>query len=95
MSAFFNISSLCLGFLSWFLPLLSMKTKKIPIHPSGISFLCCALALLLQLAEVNHRIGIGDAAAVADTIHAVTLAAAAMLVICAAINLVVFLRHKK
>ena len=95
MSAFFNISSLFLGFLSLFLPLLSMSSKKLPIHPSGISFFCCALALLMQLAEVNHRVAIGDLAAVIDTICAVTLAGAGMIVICAIINLVVFLRCKK
>lgn len=95
MSAILNISSICLGLLSWFVPVLSLKYRSRRIRFSAVSFLCCALAMLLQLAEVNHRVGIGDLAAVMDTIHAVTFAGGAMLAICVIVNLVVHFLHSK
>lgn len=95
MSVFFNVSSLILGFLSIFLPILIPKSRSNRLSIPGISFLCCALSLLLQLAEIQHRIKIGDVAAVMDTGCAVTLAGTILLVSCVIVNLVVRLARKK
>ena len=95
MSAFLNIGSLALGLLSWLIPVLSLKRKPGRISVPGASFLCCALALLLQLAEVMHRVTIGDLTAVMDTISAVVLAGAVMLGVCGLANLLIFLRDRK
>lgn len=94
MSAFLNIFSLCLGLLSWITPIFSLKHKQNRIYFSVISLSCCALALLLQLTEVGHRVNAGDLAAVMDTIHAITLAGTVMLAVCVTANLAVLLRRK-
>lgn len=95
MSGFFNLTSLLLGLISWIIPLLSMMRKKTSIFSCGGSFLCCALALLLQLLEVNNRVNLGDLAAVMDTIGAVVLAGAVMLTVSAGLNLLSYVRSIK
>lgn len=95
MSSFFNLASLCLGLISWVVPFLHLKRKTYSAGISGISYLCCALALLLQLTEVRHRASIGDLAAVMDTINAVVFAGAVMVGVCALLNLAAILKSRK
>lgn len=94
MSPFLNITSLCLGLISWIIPILCLRQKPHSISVSGASFLCCALALLLQLAEVKHRVTIGDLSAVMDTINAVVFAGAVMVGVCVLLNLAAFLKSR-
>lgn len=95
MSAFFNISSLFLGLISWVIPVFALLQKKNPSGAAGISFLCCTLALLLQLMEIRNRVIFGDLTAVMDTISAVVTAGAVMIAVCTALNLLGFLRNRK
>lgn len=95
MSAFFNLASLFLGLVSWIIPLLSVMRKKNCFLSGCGSFLCCAIALLLQLMEVNNRVNLGDLAAVMDTIGAVVPAGAVMLTVSVGLNLLSYVRSRK
>lgn len=87
-----NIGSLLLGLAAWLLPLLAIgKRDRFSFCCLG-SFGCCILSLLLQLLEVNRRVGLEDWSALMDTMHAVTLAAMVMIVVMLTCNLTALLR---
>lgn len=92
MSAAFNLSSLVLGLIAWTVPLLCILRKIELPFAASTSFFCCALALLLQIMEIKHRVNISDLSAVADTISAVALSGAVMLCVSLLLNLTAWLR---
>ncbi len=89
MTAFYNIGSLILGLISWLLALLAIKNRqnKTAHFLSFGSFSLCALSLLFQIFEVGNRVAKGDLSAVMDTIRAVMIASALLVIITVILNL--------
>lgn len=89
-----NILSLFLGLTAWGLGFAAIAGKGRPALVFS-SMTACAMSLLLQLWEVHSRAGLGDWAAVEDTIGAVLFAAAALVAVTVAVNLAALLRGGK
>ena len=90
-----NLASILLGLAAWTLPLVYLATGKRRGLCCGSSFALCALSLYLQLREVMHRAGIGDFAAIDDTIRAVVFAANVLLITTAVLNALALLRKER
>lgn len=84
-----HIFSLLLGLLAWGLGIRAAVRGR----PGSGSFAACALSLLLQLVELRRLAQQGDTSAIYDTIGAVTLAAAVLLAVTAALNGIALLRR--
>ncbi len=75
MSVFFSAGSLGLGLIAWIIPIIAMNRRKGKTDGMTfclLSFSCCAIALVLQLFEIKHRVNIEDWSAIMDTIGAVS-----------------------
>lgn len=86
-----NLLSLLLGLASWGLggaAVLLPESRGF----GGMSLLCCAVALLLQLAQVHRLVQIGDWSALSDTMDAVLLAALVLTAVTALLNLTAYFR---
>ena len=77
-----NIASILLGLAALLIPFGRRPGRCI------LSFALCLTALLCQFFEIARRVALGDLAAVADTARAVCIAAAALSLLCIAVNLV-------
>ena len=87
-----NLLSLLLGLASWGLggaAILLPKSRWL----SGVSLLCCAVSLLLQLAQVHRLVQIGDWSALMDIMDAVLMAALMLTAVTAALNLAACLKQ--
>ena len=86
-----NLLSLLLGLASWGL---GGAAIRFPASRwlSGGSLLCCAVSLLLQIAQVHHLVQIGDWSALSDTMDAVLLAALVLTAVTALLNLTAYFR---
>lgn len=89
MTAFFNLGSLLLGLGAWVLACFAIKSKKTlaAYHFSVTSLSVCAVSLLFQFFELNHRANIGDFSAIADTIQSTVFAACVLIIITAVLNI--------
>lgn len=95
---FCNIGSIVVGLAAWLVPVIGVNVNKGKSHDFSVaSFSCCAMALVLQLVEIRHRVMIGDLSAVMDTISAILMAAVVLVVITMFINILVLrsARNKK
>ena len=96
MTAFYNIGSLVLGLAAWIFALLAIKNRQNkPAHFLSVSsFSACALSLLFQIFEVGNRVSKGDLSAVMDTIRAVMIAAALLVLVTVILNLFALTKAK-
>lgn len=94
MYGWLNIVSLALGLLAWLLPLWAVFSRK-PRKVSGLSFAFCSVSLACQIFYNQHLVAITDWSAIEDTHFAVTLAAAALLVGTAALNLAAWIAGRR
>ena len=94
MSMFHSLASIILGLVAWSLPIAALVGKKGKTPLCCGSLTACALSLLLQLREVMYRSGIGDFAAIEDTIRAVNFCAAVLVIVTLALNTAALLRNK-
>lgn len=96
MTAFYNIGSLVLGLAAWIFALLAIKNRQNkPAHFLSVgSFSACALSLLFQIFEVGNRVSKGDLSAVMDTIRAVMIAAALLVLVTVILNLYALTKAK-
>ena len=77
MIIFYCVSSLILGFLAWGLSIDAAwhtATKRL-----GLSWVCCAIALLFQVLTLELMILVEDWSALLDTIHAISLCSRVLL----------------
>ena len=87
MTTFLMLSSLALGLLSWVLALISMRKRRfgpLNLFSGG----ACSLSLLLQLVEIrvlSHDTQ-PDFSAITDSIHAVVVAGAVLVVVALVLN---------
>ncbi|MFC0523691.1 hypothetical protein ACFFGV_08840 [Pontibacillus salicampi] len=91
MMGYVNISSLILGLIAWILPVYAMmshQNKRAMLSIVSISL--CGVSLFLQLVHQYYLVRLEDWGALADTIGAVVFAAAALLLITIALNVVSF-----
>lgn len=91
MSAVFNLGSFVFGIMSWIIPIVAISQCKKGYKSVNFSFYSCtfcAIALVLQLFEVRNRVNIGDFNALMDTIGAVAVVAALLVVITFMLNLI-------
>lgn len=89
----YHLLSLLLGLAAIVFALHSIRVRLCPVC-CCLSFSCCGGALLLQLLECRHLIGIGDWSALMDTTDAVLLAALSLLGITILLNILALLRRK-
>lgn len=89
MTAFLNLGSLILGLCAWVLACFAIKSSRpsVSYRRSVGSLSVCAVSLLFQLFELNHRADIGDFSAIADTIRSIVFAACVLIVITALLNI--------
>ena len=85
-----NLSSLILGLTAWGFAIAGLKRRRMSLT----SFALCLLSLVLQFAELTHRVQIGDVSAILDTVSAVTMAAAVLSAGTLLLNTLAFLRSK-
>lgn len=89
ISLYFNLGSIICGLIAWALPCIAVFFKN-PRWKHGFSifsFTFCTFALLLQLIEIRHRVRISDWAAIDDTIGAIILSSAFLIVVSVILNL--------
>lgn len=93
---FCNLGSIIIGLVAWIVPVIGINLKKSKPHLlSVISFSFCAIALLLQLVEIRHRVMVGDWSALMDTVPAIVGAAAVLVLVTIFINILILVRAKK
>lgn len=97
VSMLINGASLLLGVGAWVWGILSIlaPTAAVAYRHTVTSFGCCTLSVVLQLAEVAHRVGAGDCAAVEDTIRAVLIAATVLTVTTVALGVAALVKTGK
>ncbi len=89
----YNILSLSFGILAWIFG----GSAALRGRFGGCSYFslgCCGAALLLQFDEISRRVDLHDWSALLDTIHALTFAAAFLVVITLVLNGIAILRSK-
>ena len=80
---YYNIASILLGLAALAVPLLALRRGGGHFASFGL----CMAALLCQFFELARRAALGDLSAIADTVRAVCIAAAALCLLCMAVNL--------
>ena len=90
----FNTASLISGIVSWACGIAAVEKRGCPWWIFASIASCCG-AMLFQLMEVRRRVALSDWSALMDTIDAVVLAAAVLLVGTVALNLTALLRGRK
>ena len=91
-SPWLNLGSLLLGLAAWVLPLAGWRKKHAALPLA--SFAACALALLLQVCSVLHRVNTGDFTTLADTMPFIMAAAVVMMAGTLVLNLAVSLKWR-
>ena len=91
-----TLGGLGLGLGAWALAVCAIVSKRSrTAHRfTAVSFILCAGAILLQLAELNSRALAGDFAGIEDTLPAVILAACVLAGVTAALNLLAAVRAR-
>ena len=89
-----NIASILLGLAALAFSIHSLQVKGC-LTCCTLSGSCCALSILLQLAELDRLAAIGDTAAIYDTTHARVLAGTALLLACTVLNILALLRGRR
>ena len=92
-----NIGSLILGACAWLFAGLAIRTSKaFTSHRNTlVSFSLCAIALVIQLFEINRRVLLGDYAAIEDTIRAVLIASVVLCATTIILNVVALIKARK
>lgn len=96
ISILLSIGSLALGAASWIFGILAITASR-PERAHGntvASFCFCAVSLFFQLYEIGNRAGIGDYAAIEDTIRAVLLASWVLITVTAGLNFAALVKAK-
>ena len=97
ITVFFNIGSLMLGLSALVMAgfAVGVRSQKRSLRLMAGSFCLCAFSLLLQLAEIAHRVRIGDLSAVMDTIEVILFAGAALFMLTVLLNTAAMIRQRK
>ena len=97
ITVFFNIGSLLLGLSALVMAgfAVGVRSQKRSLRLMAGSFCLCAFSLLLQLAEIAHRVRIGDLSAVMDTIGGILFVGAALFMLTVIINTAAMVRQRK
>lgn len=95
MSVILNLGSIILGLAAWAIPVSCIVKKSGSSLPSTFSFTACIVSLLLQIAELRHRVQIEDWSALMDTVGAVMLSAAALAVVTVILNVIALTIFRK
>ena len=91
-----NIGSLVFGACAWLFAGFAIATKSFTSHRNTlVSFSLCAISLVFQLFEINRRVLLSDYAAIEDTIRAVLIASAALVIITVILNLIAIVKAKR
>ena len=94
LNGLYNIVSILLGLAALVFAIHAFQVKGCLICcTAGLG--CCGISLLCQLLELNRLAGIGDWAAIEDTIGARVLAAGVLLVLSLGIQTAALLRGRK
>lgn len=88
----FNIGSLVLGLVAWFIPVISLvrhkkRNTKFSFIPSLVSMGACATALWLQISYNHYLVQIQDWTALMDTTSTLNWVSAVLLVGTIALNI--------
>ena len=92
---FYNLSSIFLGLTAWLMGWWYVtRLHCSPLVPFG-SFSCCAMSLLFQLMELEHRADLGDASAIYDTVGAIRFCAVTLISVTMLLHLLAIYRRRK
>ena len=90
MIGLLNLGSIVLGFIALILPFVNIVRFK-KYDQKNLSFLsisACAISLLFQIFYNYHLVKIGDWSALMDTMGAVTLVAAVLVIVTISLNVI-------
>lgn len=92
-----NIASLISGICALIFAVLAISSSKaFASHRNTFtSISLCAIALILQLFEINRRVLLGDYAAIEDTIRAVLIASVVLTFATIMLNLIAIVKAKR
>ena len=90
-----SVVSLCLGLISWILPIVCLFIRKRREFFTCGSLLCVVFSLYFQLREVMRLTDKGDWSAIEDTIHAVVFAATVLIVVTLILNILAWRKKSK
>ncbi|MFD2637658.1 hypothetical protein [Piscibacillus salipiscarius] len=96
---YFNIASLILGVVAWFIPIIALVYYKQRENSSWalltfLSISACAIALLFQIVYQNHLVRIEDWAALMDTSGTLVRVGTVLVLVTLVSNGVMIYRHK-
>lgn len=97
-TAIVNIASLILGLAALIIPVVMIIRKMSRSTFVGgvfLSFICCMLAVLLQLYEMHHLVQIQDWSALLDTSAVVVSASGQLILGTVVLNVVAFFRRRQ
>lgn len=94
MYGLLNYGSILLGLVAWAMPVAALATGKHTARYAAVSGGLCCVSLLFQLLYTQHLVDIRDWSAIEDTHYAVVLAAEALLLGTAGLNLLALLVTK-
>lgn len=91
MFGLLNLGSFVLGLIAWIIPIVNlMRDKKQEnknwIALSLMSISACSISLFFQIYYIYHKVTIEDWGALADTIYAVALTSAILLIVTIILN---------
>ena len=89
-----NLLSICLGLISWILPIIYLFIKKRREFFTCGSLLCVVFSLFFQIREITRRVGLEDWAAIEDTINGIAFAAAVLIIVNLILNILAWCKKK-
>lgn len=97
---YFNLGSLVLGLVAWFLPVVNLArhpkaANKNWIALSFSSFSACAVALFFQNIYQDHLAKIEDFSAIMDTSQGLVVVSGVLVFITIILNAIVLIKHRK
>lgn len=95
MSIILNLGSIILGLAAWAIPVSCIVKKSGSSLPSVFSFTACIVSLLMQLAELRHRVQIEDWSALLDTVDAVMMSAVVLAAVTLLLNIIALTIFRK
>ncbi|MGE8207856.1 hypothetical protein ACQKP0_25670 [Heyndrickxia sp. NPDC080065] len=95
-----NIGSLVLGLIAWILPVVNLMLDKKNVHKnrgslSFISISACAISLCFQIFYSYRLVKIEDWSALMDTMGAVVLVSAVLLIVTIILNAITLIIYRE
>ena len=99
MSGLLNLGSLVLGLFAWILPVVNLMRHGKHDHTNWValsmmSISASAISLCFQILEINHRVQVADWSALMDTMRAVAIVSAVLLIVTVILNAITLIVYR-